>query len=234
MKVGIIIIVYNLPTDVFLLQMEAIKKFCKDDYEIEIIDNSTSFDVSHDIEYHSRELGLGYKKTFASSQNGSDSHYFAARLSYQMFRDSFDIICYIDHDVIPVKPFSFVEILGEDKMMAGLGQGGSVTYYWAGLVLWRNDLIDKDLVDLGYCHEKKIDTGGNTYKLIEKYGKENCIFFNESYHENPDYVGKYNHYAMLNDGMFIHFVGASNWIDVPTHKERINSLINITKEKAGL
>jgi hypothetical protein len=39
---------------------------------------------------------------------------------------------------------------------------------------------------------------------------------------------------MINDGMFMHFVGASNWFNKDRHEERISALINIAKEKTGL
>ncbi len=34
MKVGIIIICYNISPEIFILQINAIRKFCKDDFEI--------------------------------------------------------------------------------------------------------------------------------------------------------------------------------------------------------
>lgn len=231
MKVGIIVITYNLPSEVMILQVEAIRKFCKDDFEINIVDNSSELEFAEALRYHAGILGVNYRKTYASSKNGSQSHAFSANLSYQIYKEDYDILFYLDHDCIPVSVFSCKEILGE-KLIAGLGQGSDKPYYWPGLVMWYNDKIDKSLVDFSPLPGK--DTGAGFYKIIEKYGKDQCIFFNESYHENQYYKSPtYGHYSMLNNEMFLHFVGGSNWINLSDNGERLNSLINIVREKIG-
>lgn len=234
MKVGIIIITYNISSELFCLQIEAIRKFCKDDdFEIVVVDNSTDATSSMGIQYHSGLLNLLYRKTIASSVNGSDSHSFAANFSYQRLKTIYDAFLYLDHDCIPFKDFSLQGILGEDKVMAGIGQlKGTTTYFWPGLLFFRNDKIEHDLIDFSPNNELGLDTGGNLYKVIETYGKDACIFFNESYHQNPNFVdNKYGYYSMINDEMFFHAVNASNWSGELRHEERINSIINLIKEK---
>jgi len=228
MKVGIVIITYNLPSEVMILQIEAIRKFCKDDFEINIVDNSSEREAAEALKYHAGLLGVNYRKTYASSKNGSQSHAFSANLSYQIYKDSYPILFYLDHDCIPVSVFSCEEILG-DKLIAGLGQGSEKPYIWPGMFFFRNDKIDKSLIDFSPCSGK--DTGGNLWKLVEKYGQDQCVFFNETYHQNPYYNGlMYSSYSMINNQMFIHYTNSSNWNPVSDNAERINSLINITKE----
>src|SRR5687767_13518682 len=111
MTLGIVIITYNIPSDVFLLQVEAIRKFCKDNFVIEVVDNSCIPEMAESIRYHSSRLKLNYVKTFSGSQNGSESHSFAANFAYSKFRDSYDYLFFMDHDLIPVKPFSVIDIL---------------------------------------------------------------------------------------------------------------------------
>lgn len=235
MQLGVIVVVYNLFSEVFLLQMEALKKFCKDEFEVEVIDNSSDFDLAEQIKYHADLMGIGYTKTFANSQNGSDSHTWAANFAYQKFKHDFKEMLFIDHDVIPVMDFSVSDILNGGHVMAGLGQGAKKKYMWAGMVMLSNERIDKSIVDFSTNQEFGLDTGGNLYKIIEKYGEENCIFFNESYHQNPYFKGvSYAHYAMINNSMFMHFVNGSAWNPVENNQERISSLINIAKEKTGL
>lgn len=235
MQVGIIIVVYNLSSEIFILQVNALRKFCKDEFEIQVIDNSTNLDMAEHIRYHAEQLGVNYIKTFANSQNGSDSHTWACNFAYQKFKDSHEYLMFIDHDVIPTEDFSVVEILNGGHVMAGLGQGAKKKYMWAGLVMMAMDRIDKELIDFSTNAEFGLDTGGNLYKTIEKFGQENCIFFNESYHQNQYFKGlAYNHYAMLNNKMFMHFVNSSLWNPVENNEERINGLINIAKEKTGL
>ncbi len=235
MKVGIVIVVYNLSTDVFLLQMEAIKKYCKDEnYTIEIIDNSSNEEMSEAIRYHSQQDGLSYRKTFSANQNSSTSHSFAANLSYQKLKDSYDMFAYFDHDLIPIYNFSIEEILKDNKIMAGLGQGGEVnTYFWPGCVMWNNLTIDKDIID--FSPIEGMDTGAGLKYVIEKYGKENCVFFNEAYHQNPYFIdAKYGYISMINHEMFAHAVNASNWAAAERHQERMNAFVNFVKQKGAL
>lgn len=235
MGIGIIVVVYNLSSEIFILQMQALKKFCTDEFEVEVIDNSTDLELAEQIEYHAKQQGVGYTKTFAHSQNGSDSHTWAANFAFQKFKHDFSYTLFIDHDVIPVMPFSIVEILSGGHVMAGLGQGAKKKYMWAGMVLLANERIDKSLVDFSTNPEFGLDTGGNLYKIVEKYGEDNCIFFNESYHQNQYFKGvSYTHYAMINNGMFMHFVNSSMWNPVENNQARISALINIAKEKTGL
>jgi len=236
MKVGVIIIVYNLSSEIFLLQMAAIKKFCKDeDYTVEIVDNSSDLEKAEDIRYHASILEINYIKTFAGGM-GSDSHAFAANFSYKKFKNKYNYFAYLDHDVIPVSDFSVVEILNGGHVMAGLGQGAQKTYFWPGLVFWNANVVDPEIIDFSPSHIFGLDTGGNLYKVIEKYGKENCIFFNEAYHQNPYFnsLDGYNHFSMLADNRFLHMINSSNWALADRHEERINSLINVAKEKTGL
>jgi len=231
-KVGVIIIIYNIPSTLFILQIEAIKTFCTDeDYEIQIIDNGNIPLMSEHIKYHAELFGLNYTKTFSTDQNSSTSHSFSADLAYQMFKDRYEIIAYIDHDLIPVKFFSFSEILG-DKIMAGLGQHKGI-YMWPGLVFWWNSKIDKSLVS--FAPQIGLDTGAGLRKIIEEYGIENCRFLNEAYQQNIGFTGtKHGHFSLLHDATFAHMVCASNWSGEDRHEERVNTFINFVKEKAGL
>lgn len=235
MKVGIVIITYNISTEVFILQIEAIKKFCKDEYVIHIIDNSSNLEIAKDIKYHAENFGLDYCKTFSSSINSSDSHSFAANLAYQKLKSEYDYFAFLDHDLLPVKFFSVVDILNGGHVIAGLGQGALKKYFWPGVVFFHLEGNDKDIIDFNPSNEFHLDTGGNLYKVVDKYGIDYCIFFNEAYHQNPNFISKsYDSYAMINDGMFLHFINASNWIGAERHEERINSLLNIAREKTGL
>ena len=235
MKVGIVIISYNISIDIFLLQVKAIRKFCQDNFTIEVFDNSTDKPLYEAIRYHAGQLGLNYTKTFAGGRNSSDSHAFAANFAYHQIKDKYQYVFFCDHDLIPVLPFSTVEILKNGHVMAGLGQGAKKKYLWAGAVMIALDRIDKDMVDFQPSSEFNLDSGGNLYKIVDKYGEDHCIFFNEAYHQNPYFSAPdYNHYAMIFDNVFMHFVASSNWANKERHEERINTLLNIAREKIGL
>lgn len=208
------------------MQFEALKKFCKDDHEIIIIENSFEKKSVEAIKYQvSQRPEIKYYKTNASSHNGSDSHAFAANFSMDKLRGKYDFYFYLDHDCIPVKPFSVIEML-TGKMCAGLGQGGSkVPYFWPGCFMYDAKATG---FDLSPSHALGLDTGGGTYKLVETYGENNCVFFDEEYRQNPDFP-KAPVYSMINKGMFMHFVAASNWKGEAGNTERMNSLVNIAK-----
>lgn len=223
-KTGIFIVAYNCPT-LLVPQLELIRKFCKDDFEIVILDNSTDLEASKGIKWHSKDCR--YIKTNASSKMGSGSHSFAANLGYGRFGNNYDYNFWLDHDALPIKPFSVVEML-EGKLMAGLGQEKDKTYFWPGCFMFNSNKVK----DVDFSPLPGLDTGGGTYKLIEKHGLESCVFFSEAYFENPYFVcdnPKYNYYTVIAE-TFMHFIGGSGWESLERNEERINSLLNIVKE----
>lgn len=227
MKTGIIIITFNIDTRIFLLQVDSIRKYCNDDFEIDIIDNSSDNNIAEAIQYHSKRLELNYKRTISRTSDSSGSHSFAANLSYQLFKDKYDIFFYLDHDCIPVKPFSCEAIL-KDKLLAGLRQEKTKSYFWPGCFMFKKEAGP---VDFSINREYQLDTGGNTYKLIEKYGEDQCTFFSEAYMQN-ELNEQHNFFSNIND-TFWHCIGGSNWFKVGYHEERINSFINAVTQKMG-
>lgn len=216
---GIIIIFYN-NAELLLRQYAAIKASCTEAYRLVVVDNSSDVQAAKDMQYHAGRLGLEYLKTNAASSNGSESHAFAANLAWQRYRDRFETIVFLDHDCFPIKPWSAGAILGTNYLMAGLGQQNG-RYYWPGCLMVRST------VDLDFSPMPGMDTGGGTYKAIEE-NEGQAFFFNEAYCENPYFSNsQYNFYALINDGMFMHFINGSNWNNAAENQERLNSLYNI-------
>lgn len=229
-KVAIIIVTYNVAS-LINKQIELIRKYCKDEFDIVVVNNSDNSEVIDAIKYYTTQAGVAYIKTQSFQQGGSDSHVFACNTSYFKLRDSYDYFLYLDHDNFPIREFSIIDVLG-DKIIAGLRQDKSKTYFWPGCVMWNNRTIDKDLIDFSVSHELGLDTGGNLYRVIEKYGIDACAFFDEKYYENAGFrQPPYNFYATINDDMFMHFINASNWNPTDANIERVNSLINILEER---
>lgn len=218
MRTGIVIITYNIDTRIFLLQIGAIRKFCKDDFTIEVIDNSTDNRQAEAIKYHSDLYNISYKKSTATTKDSSGSHSFAANLAYHMFKDCYDILFFLDHDCIPVAPFSCDEILG-DKLMAGVAQKKSKKYFWPGCFMFRK----VEDVDFSFNRELQLDTGGNLYQLIEKYGEDACVFFTEEYRQMKD--ADLHYFAVINS-IFWHCIAASNWNGLKDNDKRVNAFVN--------
>lgn len=233
-KLGIIIITYN-QANLLRLQVECIHKYCKDDHDIIVVDNSTDQSSIDNIFYHANDLGCQYLKTNASSKNGSGSHAFAANIAFEKFGKNYQYVAYLDHDLFPVKPFSGINVLN-DKLMAGIGQlKNGKTYFWPGCLFFQN-IIDstKNVIDFSPNSEFGLDTGGNLYKIYESNSSSYFVHFNEAYFENHGFTkSKQNFYSMINNEMFMHFICGSNWKGETDHEERINSLINILIEKTA-
>lgn len=229
MKAAIGVITYNIDSRIFVLQMQSLIKFCRDEFDIHIIDNSYDKEKANDIKYHCDQMHISYKRTKSGSKNSSDSHTFALKFAYDYLCDKYDYFLFLDHDCIPVKPFSIAEVLGI-KLMAGIGQGQAHRYLWVGCLFMNTSGIDKELIDFSFSHQLHLDTGGMLYKAIEKYGEENFIFFDEVYCQIDGFQGKSGYYTLINDGMFCHYVNGSNWENTQRHEERMSALINITNQ----
>lgn len=231
---AIVIIAYNVP-ELIIYQFQAIRKFCKDpDYTIIIIDNSSQMESTISIQHQCNVNGVEYYKCNSSHASGTESHVFASNFAYTKLKDRYDYFMWLDHDNFPIRDFSVKDILG-DKHIAGLGQNAEHPYFWPGCMMWNNKLVDNSLVNFSANHDLHLDTGGEMYRIVETYGKEKCIFFNEEYHQNPQFNQSfYNFYSLINNQMFLHFVNGSNWNHSEQHENRINSLINILKEKTGI
>ena len=224
-KVGIVIVTYNNPA-LIVPQLNCIKRFCKDDHDVIIVDNSTVEEARVAIEYHTREHI--YIKVHSSSTNGSSSHSFAANFAHLKFKDDYSHFFYMDHDLFPTRPFSATGIL-DGNVMAGMGQGNGKVYFWPGCLFFGNG-IDMELID--FAPYPGMDTGGGLYKVIEAY-TDSCKHFGEEYFENKYFNTnnpKYSYYSMI-AGIFMHFLGGSDWERVERNNERINSLLNILQER---
>lgn len=226
---AIVIIAYNNPS-LLVKQVECINKFCTDAYHIWVIDNSNIPEAIEGVRHHAERMGCKYMKTNATSKGGSESHAFAANISYLQIKDSYQFFLYLDHDCFPIRSFSIANTLA-DKVIAGIGQTKSRTYFWPGCVMFRQD----EAIDFSTSNRLGLDTGGNLYKMIDKWGEDSCIFFNEEYHQNDQYNGDsmYSYYTTINDSMFMHFIAGSNWQGLKDNEERVNSLINILDQRTA-
>lgn len=221
----IAIVTFNNPT-LLVNQLQAIRKMSDD--PIVIIDNSNIEAAAEAIEYHSG--GCEYLR-LKTNLGASESHAFACNMAHFKLHDRYRYIMLLDHDIFPVKPFS-VQGLLNGKAMAGLLQDKSKKYFWPGCFVWDNEKVEHP--DFSVNHAHKLDTGGNLHLAIEMVGIENCVCFSEHYENNPYFQEPpYNFYSVIND-QFIHFINSSNWRGVDNNEERVNSLLNVVKEKCGL
>lgn len=223
---GIVVVTYNIPINVLLIQIQAIKKFSLDPYELILVDNSDNPEAIENIRYHtSIQPDIRYFKVDSIPSRGSDSHAFAANLAYSLVREEYEYLFYLDHDCLPIKGFSVKEIL-EDKLLGGIGQEKGKKYFWPGCFMFNNAKVDKNLVNFSPNLEFGLDTGGNLYRLLEAYGPDSTVFFNEEYKQNTQFTeNQYNYYALIYNRTFMHFVNGSNWASASNNESRLNTLL---------
>ena len=219
---GIVIVTYNRP-DFLPIQLELIRSFCLDEHEVVVVDNSTIEAAATEISIIASQCR--HYRTAAHSKNGSDSHAFAANFAFNKLRDDYEHYLFIDHDIFPTKPFSVPEMLC-DRFIGGLGQVKHKTYLWPGFVFWRNDKIES----LDFSTSLGLDTGGNTWKEVERIGVDGIAWQSEVYHENQYFKEPpYNFYSVIG-GHWMHWINGSGWNKQNGQEERIESLKRILYE----
>ncbi len=222
---GIVIVTYNRP-DLLTLQLDAIKLFCTEEHKIVIIDNSTDEKLASEIA--SIACDCRYYRTLSHSRNSSDSHAFAANFAFTKLRDDYDHFLFIDHDLFPTKRFSVPGML-YGLPLGGLGQTKHKTYLWPGFVFWKNSEVES----LDFSTAPGLDTGGNTWKEVERIGIDGIAWKPEVYHENQYFKEPpYNFYSIIGDG-WMHFINASGWNPQGNHNERLETLKTILKERTN-
>jgi hypothetical protein len=238
-KVAIAIVVFNI-SSLISIQVEFIKRFCTDNnFDIIITDNSNNTTEASLIKTHADNLGLRYFKT-SFGEDFSQSHAAACNYSYKALKDLYDYIFFLDHDNFPIKNFSVKDILN-DKIIGGVGliRPPDKYYFWPGCVMFNQKIIEKNLVDFSVNYNFGLDTGGNLYQIIDKYGLDNCVFFNKKEVVNDTFNWYKTSYDVIynkeSDPLFcfMHFRSSSNWNKADRNDERINSLLVILNNKAN-
>lgn len=237
-KLGIIIVLFNT-SNLIIKQIELIAKFCQDDHDIVVIDNSSNPQKAEEIRAICAGQPCRYIKT-NSTDDFSQSHASACNFAYSIFREEYEYFLFLDHDNFPVMNFSIKEIL-KDKLMGGVGQARTSTvnqcrvekfYFWPGCFILKNKDVDRDRVDFYTNEEYGLDTGGNLYRLIDDYGLDNCANFDQYDVPNPEFPQYYFNLITSQKHWdshcsFMHFINASNWSNQVKNEDRIISLLRI-------
>lgn len=238
-KVGIIIVVFNI-SNLIEMQINLIKRFCKDDkYEIIVVDNSTDLENAKIVEGIVSAAGCRYLKT-QSTADFSQSHASACNFGYNQFKRSHKYLMLLDHDNFPIKDFSVAQIL-KDKVIGGVAQArNDIYYFWPGCVIINNEMVDINIVNFSTNPQLGLDTGGNLHKVIKRHGMDQTVHFDQYNIPNPANTDMYSFYNLIKNNTstaefaFMHFINSSNWNQKENNKERVESLIEILKGLVGM
>jgi glycosyltransferase involved in cell wall biosynthesis len=227
-KIGIITVTYNF-SKLLTYQIECFKKYCTDDYEFIVVDNSNNIDEIYDIKNICFDNEIKYIGTYISVNSGnipSTNHGLALNYAYKKFKTEFEYLFFIDHDLFPIKKFSVENILGE-KIISGCENIISNTkYLWPGCLMIKKLEESFDFTPVG-----PLDTGGKLADFIQKNENKVLYLNNKEVKINKKFNDRYvrDCYWDIHDGTFMHFINASNWSNSKSElfNDRLNHLFNI-------
>lgn len=172
--------IYTYPDkrfDFIKLQFESLKQFCKDEFELIIMNNGSSNERISQIESEAKSLNLMHH--FIENPNHSDPTIACAypinqTLNKFIKKEKNAILSIImDSDMFMIQPFSFINFI-EDYEISAVKQkrGDNVKYIWNGIVIINHKTIQHlDELDFGYqiINGQHTDVGGNTHFFFQKY-----------------------------------------------------------------
>jgi glycosyltransferase involved in cell wall biosynthesis len=213
-KTGIITVAFN-SSKLIEYQIKCVKKYCTDNHEFIVVDNSNNNDESEKIknvcfENNIRFIRTNYDLT-NSFNNPSNNHGMALNYVYKLLKNEFDYLLFIDHDLFPIKNFSVEEILG-DNIIAGHEQIiSNIKYFWPGFII-----LSKLDEEFDFTPVVGLDTGGKLSSFIAKNANKSLTIKHKHVPIDLKIDNYYMHefYDDLHNGTFMHFIKASNWCNV--------------------
>ena len=213
--------VVNRP-DFVEIQAKLFRKFMKDDYQFNVVDDSIDPVITKEFEKICKINDIKYyRKPFNNkSLNPAQACADTVQWTYNNLicqNHSEDIVLFLDSDMFLIDEFN-IEKYMKDSIIGGLTQQrGHVTYMWNGIMFFNmSKILDKsiDFSD-GIIEGEMTDVGGHTYLYFLKTGikmKESDVDYPTHYNDidlQKD-AGGYNMELHL-DGKFLHYRAATNW-----------------------
>lgn len=225
MTIQIFTSVVNRP-DFVEIQDKLFKKFLKNDYQFNIIDDSISSDVADQFKIICEKQNLKYYKKPQNDANMNPAQACAAAVQWtydNLIKKNCknDLVCFFDSDMFLIDDFDVEKYLS-DAIISGLPQNrGSVNYMWNGIMFFNMPKIYQIDVDIdfsdGYVEGQLTDVGGHTYYYFKKNDiimKQTDVQYPTHYNnielQNNEVTKGYNFELHLN-GKFLHYRAATNW-----------------------
>ena len=245
-KLLIITIAYN-HVRLIEKQIEFVKRYVRDDgYYHLIVDNSPDFTVRKEIKSVCEKSNAGYvevpsfiDKMIDHKRVGNGmSHGAALNWAFYHVCKSFrpEYLVLLDHDVFPIKEYSFTEKIGKCDFYGVLKiRVGGGWYLWPGWSLFRFENMEKITPDFlpTYINGVFLDAGGGNYtRLYKNYNLKDVIFprvitkrvrETEALHTDGDIY--HGDSMQVIDQAWIHVINGSNWANISGKKESVNDTL---------
>jgi hypothetical protein len=177
------------------LQTACFRRFLKQPFEMCIVDDSRTEELSEQIKAVALAEGHEYLRSpphephrADSSTRHADTLMFGWKNMHRLDVNGqkFKYIGTFDSDLFPVTPIDLDSVLETNDMMCVKKQREHAYYFWPGCCLWRTDVHNLEDFHWDICLDEggiRLDTGGTTYH----YWKEKTM--------NP---------LLLNEYLFLH------------------------------
>lgn len=247
--------IYTFPDkrfDFINLQLKSLKDFCKDDFELIIMNNGSSTERIDAIKLEAEKNNLTHH--FIENPIHSDPTIACAYPINQTLKKFIqqekeaDLSIIIDSDMFLIQPFSFTDFV-EDYEIAAVKQrrGDDINYIWNGIVIINHKTIQHlQELDFGYqiINGHHMDVGGNTYFFFKKYPDTKIKNILHTSHIHPknrnikafpkEILLEYDiEYCFeLYESSILHYGRGSNWDGMPPdyHLNKTNFLKNTLKK----
>ncbi len=224
-------------------QFESLKRFCKDEFELIIMNNGSSKERISQIKSEAKVLNLTHY--FIENSNHSNPTIACAHPINQTL-DRFikkeknaDLSIIIDSDMFLIQPFSFLDFIN-DYEIAGVKQkrGENINYIWNGIVIINHKTIKHlNELDFGFPIINGIvtDVGGQTHFLFQKYPDiklKNILHTSHIHPKNKnlqvlpqELLDEYDveFCVELYENSILHYGRGSNWDGMPSNYHELKT-----------
>jgi len=206
------------------LQYDQLVKFCKDDFELIVVNNAKNEEIDNKIKTICNEIGIRCIDSPRDHNIANISHFNAINFALDNYakKDSTsDILVIMDGDIFAYRDFSFQEILGNHKVAAVYQQRQDETIEYLHPIFSILS-YDLDLTELDYSWKAYTDCGGRTDDFIRKYNlnvkwvdhtaaldiETDYIFRNNN---NVPYPYKSEYRSQFINNCLFHYYRGDNW-----------------------
>ena len=97
--------------------------------EIKVIDNSSNMAIARENRAICKEWGIEWIKSGFYDQDFSKSHGWACNVAYNLFKDEYEVVGLIDHDIFPFTPVN-LDFMQEYDLCGIPQQREEFIYLW--------------------------------------------------------------------------------------------------------